>query len=107
MSDLIKCQCASCGAKYRLPAEFQGRVARCKKCGAKFRIPQQRSLEDSVLDWLMEAETEHEEETVEPPRVIRFSEQQTQAADPNKLRGPIRFKNASPQQPNSSGTSSG
>ncbi len=91
MSDLIRCRCSSCGAKYKLPVEFQGRIARCKKCGAKFEIPREKSLEDSVLDWLMEAETE-EQETVEKPRVVRFSEQHTEAADPNKLRGPIRFK---------------
>ncbi len=71
MSDTIKCACEACGAKYRLPVEAQGRMARCKKCGAKFKVPQQkdRSLEDSVLEWLNDEPAEDVSDSA-PPRVI-------------------------------------
>ncbi|MCA9243003.1 MAG: hypothetical protein KDA32_03540 [Phycisphaerales bacterium] len=70
MSDTIKCACDACGAKYRLPVESQGRMARCKKCGAKFKVPQpkDRSLEDSVLEWLSDEPEDMSDSA--PPRVI-------------------------------------
>jgi PHP family Zn ribbon phosphoesterase len=98
VADFVKCNCSNCGAKYRLPVEFQGRKARCKKCGAKFEVPKTKSLEDSVLDWLSEAEEEErerEKENVAQPRVISIPKEA--ASDPNseaasKRRGPIRLK---------------
>ena len=97
MADFIKCCCAHCGAKYRLPVEFQGRRARCKKCGEKFEVPKSKTLEDSVLDWLAEAEAaDDKEQVVAQPRVISIPKEsavdekgQTLAA---KRRGPIRMK---------------
>lgn len=70
MSDGIRAVCSQCGAKYRLPVEAAGRTARCKKCGSKFQVPREKNLEDSVLDWLSEAE--QEEDVVEKPRVINI-----------------------------------
>jgi DNA-directed RNA polymerase subunit RPC12/RpoP len=96
VSDTIKCTCANCGAKYRLPLESAGRTARCKKCGEKFQIPAERSVEDSVLDWLSEAA---EEEAVEQPRVINMPKSSAADADAlKKSRGPIRLKQ--PTTPN-------
>lgn len=95
MSD-IKCNCTTCGAKYRLPAEYQGRSARCKKCGNKFQVPEQeKTLEDSVLDWLKEPEGA-EEEVVEQPRVINMPKKtDVDSSDPGVKRGPIRLKSNS------------
>ena len=97
MADFVKCSCSKCGAKYRLPIEYQGRSARCKKCGAKFKVPQVKSVEDSVLDWLAEAEEKQrdEEEAVAKPRVINIPKES--AAGPSspagdKRKGPIRVK---------------
>lgn len=95
MSD-IKCECSTCGAKYRLPAEYQGRSARCKKCGNKFQVPAQeeKSLEDSVLDWLKEPEGE--DEVVEQPRVVSMPKKaDADSSDPGVKRGPIRLKSNS------------
>lgn len=98
MAEFIKCNCGSCGAKYRLPVEFGGRTARCKKCGGRFEIPAQKSLEDSVLDWLSEADAATEEQTVEKPRVIKLSEQAISGhASGAEKRGPIRYKTNPPQ----------
>jgi len=84
--------CPNCGAKYRLPAETAGRAARCKKCGAKFVVPAERSLEDSVLDWLDEADTDREE-AVDQPRVISMPKEQAETDEAKKARsGPIRMK---------------
>lgn len=74
MSD-IKCVCEACGAKYRLPAEFAGRSARCKKCGEKFKVPAEKTIEDSVLDWLSDEAAE--EEVVDQPRVINMPKSTT------------------------------
>jgi PHP family Zn ribbon phosphoesterase len=97
VADFIKCNCPKCGAKYRLPVEFQGRRARCKKCGDKFEVPRTKTLEDSVLDWLSEAEAEEEkEQAVARPRVISIPKES--AANPDsqaKRRGPIRLKSGS------------
>ncbi len=92
MSDTIKCRCQSCGAKYRLAIESQGRKARCKKCGAIFAVPrlQSATVEDSILGWLDEPESD--DDTVERPRVISMPKD---AADPEaakKIRGMIRIK---------------
>ena len=71
MVDTIKCACATCGAKYRLPPEAAGRSAKCKQCGNKFEVPKlQRSLEDSILDWLAAPAEEEEHEVVDRPRVV-------------------------------------
>lgn len=89
----IRCLCPHCSTKYRLPAEFQGRTAKCKKCGQGFQVPQERSLEDSVLDWLSEPEAEDQE--VEKPRVISMPKDSISAADSDaskRAKGPIRLK---------------
>ena len=31
-------KCPSCGCKYRVPEEFEGRKISCKKCGALFQL---------------------------------------------------------------------
>ena len=91
MSDSIKCSCPACGAKYRLPAEAQGRSARCKACGGKFDIPAARSLEDTVLDWL--AEPRDVDDDAEQPRVINIPRPEPGSGDTDiKRRGLIRFK---------------
>ena len=91
MSD-IKCTCSHCGAKYRLPAEYGGRHARCKKCGEKFEVPKgDKSLEDSVLDWLND---EANEEVVEQPRVINIPKEAA-STDGAKRKGVIRMKSGS------------
>ncbi len=91
MADFIKCTCGKCGARYRLPVEFQGRKARCKKCGEKFEVPRVKSIEDSVLDWLSEAE---EEEAIAEPKVISIPKEQKPADDGDKPKrqGIIRLK---------------
>lgn len=98
MAEFLKCRCAHCGAKYRLPLEAQGRTARCKKCGEKFAVPKKdKTLEDTVLDWLSEAE--EQEEAVAQPRVINIPKES--AVDENgqpvsaRRRGPIRMKASS------------
>ena len=99
MADFIKCLCSNCGAKYRLPVEFQGRRARCKKCGEKFEVPKSRkTLEDSVLDWLNEGEEQEveNEEAVAQPRVINIPKEAAAPAEEgqtsNRRRGVIRMK---------------
>jgi hypothetical protein len=100
VADLIKCVCTACGAKYRLPVEFGGRTARCKKCDAKFEVPKEKGLEDSVLDWLSEAEGT-EEEVVEKPRVISMPKSQTpdDSDAGRKPHGVIRLKTGSTAPP--------
>jgi len=95
VADFIKCNCSNCGAKYRLPAEYQGRRARCKKCGEKFEVPRVKSLEDSVLDWLAEAD-EREEGAVAQPRVISIPKEAASDSESDaRRRGPIRLKSKS------------
>ena len=102
MADFIKCNCSNCGAKYRLPVEFQGRRAKCKKCGEKFEVPKEKkTLEDSVLDWLTEAEEQEfqDEEAVAQPRVINIpknapSETNGEGSG-SRRKGPIRIKSTS------------
>jgi PHP family Zn ribbon phosphoesterase len=101
VADFIKCSCSHCGAKYRLPVEFQGRQARCKKCGEKFKVPRTKTLEDSVLDWLSEADEKEreEEEAVARPRVISIPREVTpdsasETGGPRR-RGTIRMKSTS------------
>lgn len=98
MAEFVKCNCSHCGAKYRLPVEFQGRRARCKKCGEKFEVPKKdKTLEDSVLDWLSEAEEDDVQESVDRPRVINIPKtapsEEDQAASARQ-HGPIRLKAA-------------
>ena len=92
MADTIQCACGHCHAKYRLPAEFAGRTGKCKKCGQKFQIPSnERSLEDSVLDWL--AEEDDVEEPIDRPRVINDTpEKPASSHGGNRNKGPIRMK---------------
>jgi PHP family Zn ribbon phosphoesterase len=96
VADFIKCVCSNCGAKYRLPVEFQGRRARCKKCGEKFEVPKKKkTLEDSVLDWLAEGEEEEKEEAVAQPRVINIPKENSDDSDgetKSRKQGPIRMK---------------
>ena len=95
MADFTKCSCSNCGAKYRLPAEFQGRSARCKKCGEKFKVPKKKTLEDSVLDWLSEDEEGEQEEAVAQPRVISIPKESATDSDAEvgaRRKGPIRMK---------------
>lgn len=93
MGDTVKCHCGKCGAKYRLPIEFQGRTARCKKCGESFKVPQEKNLEDTVLDWLTEPAADEVEEPVEQPKVISMSSAPKAEGD-QKNRGIIRHKDA-------------
>ena len=99
MADFIKCNCSNCGAKYRLPVEFQGRRARCKKCGEKFEVPREKTLEDSVLDWLSEAEEKEreEEEAVTRPRVISIPKETASdsGSSATRRKGAIRMKSTS------------
>ncbi len=90
MADLIKVICGECGAKYRLPIEFQGRSGKCKKCGAHFKVPVEKSLEDSVLDWLADdPEDEGADEDSAQPRIVNTS----QGAKPATTKtGTIRMK---------------
>ena len=74
MSESIKCNCAHCGAKYRLPMEAQGRSARCKRCGKRFEVPKADTLEDTILSWLS-APPEEEEEQIAQPRVISMPDE--------------------------------
>lgn len=103
MSDeTIKAVCPKCQAKYRLPAEAQGRVARCKRCGDKFEVPRKLSLEDSVLTWLT-GPIEEEEEVAEAPSQPKVISMPQQAADSDGSgirRGLIRMKSGpSPATP--------
>ncbi|MFN0135838.1 MAG: hypothetical protein ACKVS9_06940 [Phycisphaerae bacterium] len=92
MADFVKCSCPACGVNYKLPVEFQGRTARCKKCGVKFEVPKDRSVEDSVLDWLSDG-TDEEADTVSQPKVVTMPKENS---DPNapksRTGGVIRFK---------------
>lgn len=81
MSDKIQATCSSCGAKYRLPVEYAGRTARCKKCGTKFAVPAEHTLEDSVIDWLRDAD---DEEAVAKPRVIDVPKSDTPEPTPRR-----------------------
>ncbi len=77
--------------------EFQGRKARCKKCGRKFEVPRVKSLEDSVLDWLNEADESEaqQEEAVAPPRIVNIPKKAAESDDPEaqaRRQGPIRMK---------------
>jgi PHP family Zn ribbon phosphoesterase len=87
VSDAIKVSCPQCSAKYRLPAEAQGRSARCKVCGTKFAVASPKSLDDSVLDWLTDQNDQEEEDLVAQPRVINMPK-----GSGGKRRGPIRMK---------------
>lgn len=90
MGDFIKTACSECGAKYRLPIEFQGRTARCKKCGAKFSIPANKNIEDSVLDWLTEGDVDDAaDEPAEAPRVVSMGDSGGKAS---VRKGLIRLK---------------
>lgn len=89
MSDTIKCACTSCGAKYRLPIESQGRSARCKQCGEKFSIPKaSSSLEDSIMSWL--DDPEEADELSNGPRVVSMPKEPVDADTMKRLQGPIR-----------------
>lgn len=94
MSDTIKCACQSCGAKYRLPVESQGRRARCKKCGEVFAVPRVKTatVEDSILGWLDDPDPDGD--TVAMPRVINMPKDTGDAdgAALKKVRGLIRMK---------------
>ena len=77
--------------------EFQGRKARCKKCGEKFAVPRVKSLEDSVLDWLNEADDADSEqaESVAPPQIVNIPKEAAETDDPEakaRRQGPIRMK---------------
>ena len=87
MAEKISVTCGECGAKYRLPIEFQGRTGKCKKCGAKFKVPVEKNIEDSVLDWLTD---EPEEQEVDQPRIVNTLEEGKQAASTKT--GTIRMK---------------
>lgn len=94
MAETIKCTCSHCGAKYRLPVEAQGRVARCKRCGEKFAVPRAQSLEDTVLSWLGTGAEDDLEEAPAQPRVISMptDEQADSSETVKRIRGPIRMK---------------
>lgn len=90
VADLIKCTCAACGAKYRLPVEAQGRSARCKRCGKTFHVPREQSLEDTILTWLDVPDEEAED--VSKPRVISMPKDAPSDEAARKMKGPIRMK---------------
>ena len=90
MADFIKCSCPSCGVNYKMPLEFQGRTARCKKCGVKFEVPKDRSVEDSVLDWLSDG-TSEEADTVSQPKIVTMPKEDGSGGKP-KSGGIIRMK---------------
>jgi DNA-directed RNA polymerase subunit RPC12/RpoP len=94
VSDTIKCVCTSCGAKYRLPVEAQGRTARCKQCGSKFEVPRvTQSLEDSIMAWLSGPSEDDTEETVDRPRVVNLpADKSDDSGAHDRTRGIIRFK---------------
>lgn len=100
MAETVKCACSNCGAKYRLPAEAQGRTARCKRCGEKFQIPAEKSLEDTILTWL-NAPGEEETEEVAParPRVINMPGSDNAGdTETTKVRSAIRMKSNAPKE---------
>ena len=92
----IKCGCAHCGAKYRLPTEAQGRFVRCKQCGEKFRVPAvaangaKSSLEDSVLSWLEDEAAAPEAPTTTGPRVIQMPTDDGASSDSGIGIGPAK-----------------
>lgn len=89
VADQIKVICGECGAKYRLPIEFQGRSGKCKKCGAHFKVPVEKSLEDSVLDWLSDPADEAGDEDTVQPRIVNTA----RSAKPATTKtGTIRMK---------------
>ena len=95
MPETIKCFCPKCKAKYRLPVEAGGRVARCKRCGDRFEVPREQTLEDSIITWLTSTEEETEEVTPAKPKVISMPTEPTDGATADtarKVRGPIRMK---------------
>lgn len=99
MADFVKCSCPSCGVNYKLPVEFQGRTARCKKCGVKFEVPKDRSVEDSVLDWLSDGADEADE-TVSQPKVVTMPKDGSDSASgKGRGSGVIRFKDGQNPQP--------
>lgn len=79
MADTLKCACASCGAKYRLPLEAQGRTVRCKQCGTRFEVPRQKAanLEDSIMAWLSAPDDDEVDETLDRPRVVNLPAEKT------------------------------
>jgi hypothetical protein len=99
--ETIKCVCSSCGAKYRLPVEAQGRTARCKRCGEKFNVPREQSLEDSILTWLNSPNEEDAEEAAPAqPRVISMpnADQSEGSMAGRRVRGTIRMKDSAPKE---------
>jgi DNA-directed RNA polymerase subunit RPC12/RpoP len=93
VTDTVKCACSHCGAKYRLPAEAQGRHARCKKCGEKFLVPRELDLEDSILSWLNEPDDQ--EEALERPRVISMPTDSSETGAARRSKAIIRTKTPS------------
>ncbi len=103
--EFIRAVCSHCQAKYKLPVEAQGRVARCKRCGEKFEVPRKLSLEDSVLTWLTGPVEEDEVEAPEQPKVISMP-QQAEAdgtvagtPSPRPRRGLIPMRRRRPRSP--------
>jgi DNA-directed RNA polymerase subunit RPC12/RpoP len=93
MADKIKCTCASCGAKYRLPMEAQGRTARCKRCGSKFEVPREQSLEDSILTWLNPPDEDDVEHDAPQPRIVNMpGREEGEEAPRNERKPTIRVK---------------
>jgi len=91
VADFVKCSCPACGVNYKLPLEFQGRTARCKKCGVKFEVPKDRSVEDSVLDWLSDG-TAEEADTVTQPKIVTMPKEDGSTGGKPKSGGIIRMK---------------
>lgn len=97
IDDKIKCNCSSCGAKYRLPQEAQGRTARCKRCGEKFDVPRAQSLEDSVITWLTGPVEDDDIDDAPQPRVINMPGSEGEHAEGGsgaRRRGPIRMRSS-------------
>lgn len=68
-------QCGNCNARYRVTSKALGRIARCRKCGHRFVLAPKPTLDDSVLDWLLDEKgSDDEEGTEETPGIGRKAE---------------------------------
>jgi len=52
-STRIVVECGHCHRRFRVPGKWLGRRARCRVCRNLFRMVPHKTLDDTVLDWLM------------------------------------------------------
>jgi predicted Zn finger-like uncharacterized protein len=55
-------ECGNCRARYRAPADQIGKVARCPRCRHRFVLSPKRTLDDTVLDWLLDDRARDEDD---------------------------------------------